>query len=67
MLSEAKIAAYRLMTPEQRWREVEELMTIAWRTLQALPADEFAQRMQVIRDEHESSNRLILERLRSLR
>jgi len=29
MLSQSKIEAYRQMTPDERWREVEELMTRA--------------------------------------
>lgn len=39
MLSDKKIEAYRRMTPEERWREVEELMTLAWRDLLALPEE----------------------------
>jgi hypothetical protein len=67
MLSEAKIAAYRRMTPEERWREVEELMTLAWRGLQELPDGERARRIALIREEHERANRLLLTRLGGLR
>jgi hypothetical protein len=63
MLSDAKIEAYRRMTPEERWREVEELMTLAWRTLKELPDDDFHRRMEVIRREHEESDAIILEHL----
>jgi hypothetical protein len=63
MLSPEKIDAYRRMAPEERWREVEELMTIAWRALLALPEEERQRRLAVIRDEHEESDRIVLEHL----
>ena len=63
MLSEAKVAAYRRMTPEERWREVEELMTLAWRALQELPDRERARRIALIREEHERANGILLRRL----
>ena len=66
MLSEARIEAYRLMTPEERWREVEELMTLAWRDLQALPEEERNRRLAIIREEHEESDRILIEHLRRL-
>ncbi len=66
MLSNSKIEAYRRMSPGERWREVEELMSLAWRTLQALPDDELQRRVQVIRNEHDLSDAIILERLRTL-
>ena len=65
MLSQEKIQAYRRMCVEERWREVEELMTLAWRTLKELPADERARRLEVIREEHETSDAVLLERLGS--
>src|ERR1051325_920683 len=37
MLSESKLNAYRQMTFEERWQEVEQLMTFAWRFLNNLP------------------------------
>lgn len=64
MLSDEKIEAYRRMTPEERWREVEELMTIAWRSLLELPEEERERRLAVIREEHEESDRRMLEHLR---
>ena len=67
MLSDARIEAYRRMTPEARWREVEELMTLAWRTLQALPAAERERRLAVIREEHDASDAVWMEHLRRLR
>jgi hypothetical protein len=66
MLSEAKIEAYRRMTPEERWREVDELMTLAWRALLELPEEERQRRLAIIREEHEISDRILLERLREL-
>ena len=66
MLSDAKIEAYRRMTPEERWREVEELMTLAWRTLLAMPEEERNRRLALIREEHEESDAIILAKLRSL-
>ncbi|MBI4602378.1 MAG: hypothetical protein HY721_10510 [Planctomycetes bacterium] len=66
MLSQEKIEAYRRMTPEERWREVEELMTIAWRALLELPEEERQRRLAVIREEHEESDRILLEQLRRL-
>ena len=67
MLSEAKVAAYRRMTPEERWREVEELMSLAWRTLLDLPAEERARRMAVMRKEHETDNAVLVKYLGGLR
>lgn len=66
MLSDAKIEAYRRMTPEQRWREVEQLMTLAWRRLLAMPEEEHNRRLALIREEHEASDAILLEKLRSL-
>ncbi|MEW6743784.1 MAG: hypothetical protein AB1486_13600 [Planctomycetota bacterium] len=64
MLSESKFEAYRKMIIEERWREVEELMTLAWRSLLELPQEERERRLALIREEHETTNRLILEHLR---
>ena len=64
MLSDAKIAAYRRMTPEERWREVEELMTLAWQDLLARPAEERERVLRHLREEHEKSDALMLEALR---
>jgi hypothetical protein len=66
MLSERKLEAYRRMTPEERWREVEELMTLAWRSLLELPDEERRRRLDVIREEHEDSDRVLLEHLGKL-
>jgi hypothetical protein len=63
MLSEEKIRAYRLMSPEERWREVEELMTLAWRSLLALPEEERRRRLQMVRVEHDASDAVLLEHL----
>lgn len=66
MLSQEKLEAYRRMTPEERWREVEELMTVAWRTLLELPIEERNRRLEIIRQDHEASDAIMLERLRKL-
>ncbi|MBI3267805.1 MAG: hypothetical protein HYZ53_02190 [Planctomycetes bacterium] len=64
MLSEVKLNAYRRMTPEQRWREVEELMQIAWQDLLALPEEERNRRLAIVRAEHDQSDAVLLARLR---
>jgi hypothetical protein len=64
MLSAEKLEAYRRMTPEERWREVEELMTLAWRDLCALPPEERERRLAIIRQEHEESDAIMIEHLR---
>ena len=66
MQSDARIEAYRHMTPEDRWREVENLMTLAWRSLLDLPDAERQRRLAVIRDEHEASDAILLQHLRGL-
>lgn len=66
MISREKIEQYRRMTPEERWKETEELMTLAWRALRALPREERERRLEVIRSEHEESDAILLEHLRSL-
>jgi hypothetical protein len=67
MLSPERIEAYRRMSPEERWREVEELMTVAWRDLKARPRDERERILAVIREEHELSDAVMLEGLRRAR
>lgn len=52
MLSEAQIEAYRRMTQEERWREVEALMTFAWRFLKELPDKERERRLAYDREQH---------------
>lgn len=64
MLSDAKIAAYRRMTPEERWREVEELMTLAWRDLLARPPEERERILRHVRAERDRSDALMLDALR---
>lgn len=63
MLSELRIDAYRRMSPEERWREVEELMTFAWRCLLALPEEERQRRLGLARREHDESDRAMLARM----
>ena len=64
MLSEEKIKKYRAMSPEERWKEVEELMTFAWHTLREMPEGERKKRLDAIRQEHDKSNEALLEHLR---
>ena len=64
MLSDAKIQAYRDMTPEERWREVEELMTLAWRDLLARPPEERERILRHVREEGDLGDALLLEGLR---
>ncbi len=66
MLSKERIERYRRMTPEERWREVEELMTIAWHSLLELPEEERERRLAIIRAEHEASDEILLEQLRRI-
>ncbi len=65
MLSAERIEAYRRMTPEERWREVEELMTLAWHSLLELPVEERNRRLALIREEHEESDRILIEFFRN--
>ena len=64
MLSDAKIRSYREMTPEERWLETEELMTLAWRFLLELPPKERERRLRVSRQQHEHSDAIVLDHLR---
>ena len=63
MLSEEKIRAYRRMSPEERWSEVEELMTFAWRSLLDLSEEERRRRLLLIREERDASDSALLEHL----
>ncbi len=54
------------MTPEERWKEVEELMTLAWRDLKSRPKEERERILALIREESDKSDALILEGLRRL-
>jgi hypothetical protein len=66
VLSQERIERYRRMTPEERWQEVEELMTLAWLSLLELPQEERERRLAVIREEHEHSDAILIEHLRRL-
>lgn len=66
MLDEERLQRYRAMTCEERWREVEELMTLAWRSLLELSEEERRRRLDLVREEHELSDAIILEHLRRL-
>jgi len=64
MLSDEQINAYRAMSPEQRWEEVEALMTFAWRFLQSLPQEEMERRLAYDVQQHDESDAIVLEHLR---
>jgi hypothetical protein len=64
MLDEQRLERYRRMTPEERLREVEELMTFAWRSLLELSDEERQRRLDLVREEHELSDAIILAHLR---
>jgi hypothetical protein len=66
VLSDVKIAAYGRMTPEERWREVEELMTLAWRDLLARSTEERERVLRHLREEHDKSDAVMLAALRRL-
>lgn len=67
MLSAEKIQAYRRMTQEERWREVEALMTLAWDSLKQLPKEEVERRLAQDRKWHDEGDELVRARLRRLR
>jgi len=52
------------MTIEERWRITEELMTLAWRSLQDLSYEDRERRLQLARREHEEGNQALLRALR---
>lgn len=64
MLSDERIEAYRMMSQEERWREVEELMTFAWRFLKQLPHEEVERRLAFDRKQHDESDEIVLAHLR---
>jgi hypothetical protein len=66
VLSEEQIELYRRMSIEERWRIVEELMTLAWRALLELPYEERERRLQIAREEHDAGCRALAEALRKL-
>lgn len=67
MLSQEQIEAYRRMTPEERWEQVEALMSLAWSMLKELPEEERERRLARDRDEHDQADAIILEHLRRFR
>ena len=64
MLSEDKIKAYRAMSQEERWREVEQLMDFAWSFLKQLPHEEVARRLEQDRRQHDEGDAIIDAHLR---
>ena len=64
MLSDGQIEAYRAMSFEERWREVEALSTLAWRMLKQLPHEEVERRLAIDREEHDKADALVLAHLR---
>jgi hypothetical protein len=65
MLSPQQLQAYRSMSPEERWRITEELMTLAWRSLMELPDVDRERRLALVRAEHDAGSQALLEALRS--
>jgi hypothetical protein len=63
MMSEAQLRRYREMSPEERWRITEELMTLAWRALQELSYEERERRLALARLEHDQSNEALARAL----
>ena len=66
VLSAEKLEAYSHMTPRERWREVELLLELGWQTLQALPVPERQRRLEILRAQHQSSDRALLAGLRRI-
>jgi hypothetical protein len=64
MISAEQIAAYRAMSAEQRWREVEALMDLAWASLLSLPHEERERRLALDRQQHDAADAIMLEYLR---
>lgn len=52
------------MSLEARRREVEALMTFAWRSLKDLPVEEVERRLAYDREQHDLSDAIMLEYLR---
>ena len=52
------------MTPEERWKIVEELSASAWEALLELPWAERERRLAIAREEHRLSNEALVRRLR---
>jgi hypothetical protein len=63
VLSDRQIESYRRMTPEERWRIVEELSASAWEALLELPWEERERRLALAREEHRLSNDAMLRRM----
>lgn len=55
------------MSQAERWREVEALMTLAWRTLKQLPPDEVERRLAYDRERQDRADAVMLAHLRRYR
>jgi hypothetical protein len=64
MLSKERIAAYRRMTPAEKWAEVMALLDHGWEILLRLPADERERRLAIMRRERQEANDAIARALR---
>jgi len=64
MLSERQIEACRRVTPDERWKIVEELSASAREALLGLPWEERERRLAVAREEHRLSNEAVVRRLK---
>jgi hypothetical protein len=64
MLSPSQLDAYRKMSQAERWREVESLMTFAWRALKQLPREEIDRRLAIDRARQDQADEAMLAHLR---
>jgi len=64
MQSEEQLAAFRRMTPEERWAITRELMDFAWRYLMTLTAEDRERRLEAARRQHRLSNEALAEALK---
>jgi len=67
MIGHDQVERYRMMSQPERWREVEALMSFAWRSLKQLPAEERTRRLKEDERRHDEADEIVLAHLRSLR
>lgn len=67
MIGPEQVERYRRMSQPERWREVEALMTFAWRALKQLPPEELTRRLKEDERRHDEADEIVLSHLRSLR
>lgn len=66
MIGRERLEMYRKMTPEERWREVREMMRSSWEWLLRLPPEDLDKRLALIRRQHDEGNELIAKKLREM-